>query len=105
VIERPRRTLPLVGVALLVLAGGAISFVVVMRGRGDTTTARPSENVAPSPPPPPVREVVPPVEPPVVPVTPVVDKQPPTPPSPPRTPRPKRLPVTDKGSPIEQSLD
>jgi serine/threonine-protein kinase len=115
-VEKPRNVLPLVVAAAMLVIGGAIALVLVMRERHDerkpsdhATVAPGPEKVTPAPVVPPVREVLPtPVEtPPVVPITPVISDEPPSPPPGPGRPpgRKKPLPVTDKGSPIETSID
>jgi serine/threonine-protein kinase len=104
----PRNLLWFIAAAVLLLAS-AVVVVLVVSGGKRRATAAPPPVARPAPvevvPGPPIEKIAEPVEPRVVPVTPVVEKPVPGPPRPARTQRPKRLPVTDKGSPIEPSLD
>jgi tRNA A-37 threonylcarbamoyl transferase component Bud32 len=100
-----RSMLPWISAGVMLVVG-AIVVVLVMSGGPQAKAPVP---VAPAPPAPIIRPtlVTPlePVVPTVVPVTPVADTPVSGPPTPARQKRPKRLPVTDKGSPIEPSLD
>jgi eukaryotic-like serine/threonine-protein kinase len=102
---RARSSIAIITAAIMLVIGALAVVVVVATGKEAASPASPAP-ITPArvhdvavPGPPPVEKVAPVVEP-VVPITPVVEKPAPAPPSPARTQRKKRLPVTDKGSPI-----
>jgi len=104
-----RSSIGLLAAGVMLVIGFVIAAVVIVGGKKTATAPVTQTPVTrppvPEPVPGPPVDKVPPVAEPVVPVTPVVNNPAPSPPSPARPPRKKPLPVTDKGSPIEPSLD